>query len=148
MKKIVTIVLTILCIAQSFTIAVMLKMDKNQKAIYQEKSGDDIYCVSLINLIASPEKFDGKRVRVDGVSCLNYEGEALYLSEYDYIHVFTKNSISMQIDDSLSVDKDTNGKAVIVEGVFRKIKEGTIELHSGYLDDISRYELINLQNCD
>ncbi len=148
MKKIVTIVLTILCIAQSFTIAMILKIDRNQQVIYQEKTNDDIYCVSLINLIASPEKFDGKRVRVDGVSCLNYEGEALYLSEYDYIHVFTKNSIRMQIDDSLSVDKDTNGKAVIVEGVFRKIKEGTIELHSGYLDDISRYELINLQNCD
>ena len=137
MKKIVTIVLTILCIAQSFTIAVMLKIDKNQKAIYQEKSGDDIYCVSLINLIASPEKFDGKRVSVSGIMCMQYEETVLYLSYDDYDNMVTKNSIWIDID---SENAELDKVPVIIEGTYHKVNDGFINMCSGSISDITRIE--------
>src|SRR6266850_7297599 len=38
------------------------------------------YQVSLLELVARPELFDGKRVRVTGYVHLEFEGNALYLS--------------------------------------------------------------------
>lgn len=137
MKKILIIVLTILCIAQSFTIAMILKIDRNQQVIYQEKTNDDIYCVSLINLIASPEKFDGKRVSVSGIMCMQYEETVLYLSYDDYDNMVTKNSIWIDVD---SENTELNKVPVIIEGTYHKVNDGFINMCSGSISDITRIE--------
>ena len=40
--------------------------------------------VTLVRLIANPEKFDGKLVRVIGFLRLEFEGNVLYLHREDY----------------------------------------------------------------
>ncbi len=40
--------------------------------------------ISLINLIATPERYHGKWVRVQGVANFEFEGNALFLHKEDY----------------------------------------------------------------
>ena len=40
--------------------------------------------VTLVQLIANPEKFDGKQIRVIGFLRLEFEGNVLYLHREDY----------------------------------------------------------------
>ncbi len=42
--------------------------------------------VTLVQLIANPEKFDGKSIRVIGFLRLEFEGNVLYLHREDYEH--------------------------------------------------------------
>jgi hypothetical protein len=49
--------------------------------------------VSLVNLIANPDRFHGRWIRVQGVCNLAFEGNALYLSKEDRRHFVTKNAV-------------------------------------------------------
>lgn len=76
--------------------------------------------VSLIRLIANPEKFDGHRVRVIGV--LGYGGGldqavCLYVSETDAQHGVMSNCIS--VEQSFDKDDKRLGKYVILNATFR-----------------------------
>ena len=42
--------------------------------------------VSILQLIVTPERYDTKKVQVEGFLHLEFEGNALYLSENHYIH--------------------------------------------------------------
>jgi hypothetical protein len=46
--------------------------------------------VSLVRLMATPEKYDGKAVQVVGFLRLEFEGNGLYLHQEDYEHGITK----------------------------------------------------------
>jgi hypothetical protein len=49
------------------------------------KTGDmSALDVSLIQLIANPESYDGKKVRIIGFLRLEFEGDALYLHQVDF----------------------------------------------------------------
>ena len=102
--------------------------------------------VSLINLIATPEKYDGKSVRVVGVGNINFESNGLYLSEEDYKKCVTKNAVWLDIDEKkLSAAyadlKQLNGNHILIEGVFNCGKTGHFGRYSGAVENITRYEL-------
>jgi len=87
--------------------------------------------VSLIRLIASPEKFDGQRVRVIGV--LGYGGGpdqavCLYLSETDARNGVMTNCIS--VDKSFDKDDQRLGKYVILNATFHYIGRQGIDFLS------------------
>lgn len=87
--------------------------------------------ISIITLIANPEKFEGDTVRVSGFLNLEFEGNALYIHEEDYEHRMFKNSIWVDIDrDSLKLPyfKKYNKKYVEIEGVF---SQSDMEVFSG-----------------
>lgn len=141
-------VLIVLSIVQSVVIVTLFKVcreqkrfEQEQKKIYQEEY-DGLYSVSLISIIAAPEKYDGKKVRVRGVFRYEYECIALYLSESDYNNCFEKNSITIVVPEKISATEAfaLNGKPVILEGTYHKIREGTITLHTGKIDNITRFE--------
>lgn len=101
--------------------------------------------VSLINLIATPEKYDGKLVRVVGVGNINFESNGLYLSKEDYKKCVTKNAVWLDIDEGkLSTTyanlKQSNGKYILIEGVFDSKKMGHFDRYSGTVENITRYE--------
>ena len=62
--------------------------------------------VSILQLLATPEKFDGKLVRVIGFLCLAFEGDAVYLHREDFDHGLTQNALWVDVpekrDESLS----------------------------------------------
>ena len=75
--------------------------------------------VSLINLIATPKDFDGKRVRVIGFARLEFEGNAIYLHREDYLQGITKNGLWLDVENaSKKSATEANNRYVIVEGVF------------------------------
>lgn len=104
--------------------------------------------VSLISLIANPAKYEGKIVRVKGVSIVEHDGTALYFSQDDYKNAVTKNAISLDIsteclDVTLRQLADFNSKYVSVEGIFTSEYKGAHEAFSGELKNTSYYECID-----
>ena len=59
--------------------------------------------VSLIALIANPEKYQGKRIAVEGVARLEPEAHLLYLSPSDAEHLNQANAVWLELEDDLRV---------------------------------------------
>jgi hypothetical protein len=91
---------------------------------------------SIINLIATPEKYEGHLVKVAGF--LNFEpnGNALYLHKDDYDHGIYKNSIYINMsEDSVAKMYPHNKRYVVVEGLF-SLNQGYMNSFSGSLRDV------------
>ena len=99
--------------------------------------------VTLVQLIATPQKYDGQLVRVIGVGNLEFEENCISLSREDLIYG-VGNSIRIEFGErAISYDeaKEFNGEYVIVEGVFDKDDRGHTDRFCGSIKNISRYEL-------
>jgi hypothetical protein len=75
--------------------------------------------VSMIELIANKEKYNGKPVQVSGYLSVRFEDDALYFDENAYEHMFTENALWISIDDKDRADfKTVNHRYGYVTGVF------------------------------
>ena len=100
--------------------------------------------VSIINLIATPEKYHSKRVRVIGVGHLEFEWNAVYLSRDDYQNDVDRNGLWLVLGERATPYEEAqkfNGKYVIIEGTFDKNYTGHMGLWSGAITNITRYDL-------
>ena len=102
--------------------------------------------VSLIQLIANPEKYHGKRVRVIGVARIEFEGNGIWLTKEHYEHRIYKNSLWIEPDYKTLGSKrqqlqELNGKYVLMDGVFNKNHKGHRGMNSGSLEKIIVYQL-------
>jgi hypothetical protein len=99
--------------------------------------------VSLINLIATPEKYQGKIVRVVGYLNLEFEGNAIYIHKEDYEHALLKNAIWIDLsrEEEGKNTKTFNKKYVILVGVFDMNDNGHMSLFSGTIGKISRLDI-------
>jgi hypothetical protein len=99
--------------------------------------------VSIIRLIATPEKFDGKYVRVVGFVSLEFEGTAIYLHKDDYQYKLIKNCLWLNLDsDTARAFEKFDQKYVMVEGTFNAKNRGHLDLSSGALENIKYMSLI------
>lgn len=97
--------------------------------------------VSMVPLLASPQKYDGKLIRVIGVLGIQFESNALYLHEEDYEYGITKNSFFVRLTEEQEKKfRALNKKYVIVEGMFSANGPEAREMTSGAIFDISRLE--------
>ncbi len=104
--------------------------------------------ISLINLIATPEKYDEKPVMVEGVFRCEMESDRLYLSNDDYSKRISANAVSLDLADmDMSVNRkqleQLNGRHVLIEGIFDYNDEGYINLYSGRIENINRIDTID-----
>jgi len=100
--------------------------------------------VSLVKLIANPEKYDGKRIQVIGYLHLEFEGNAIYLHEEDFKHAISENSFWVDFSDKLTKKQDPkkfNDKYVIIIGTFKANDKGHMGMFGGTLDNIVRLDL-------
>ncbi len=99
-----------------------------------------LYRASLIELLARPAAFHGKKVRVIGFLKLEFEGDALYLHAEDEAHGLTNNGVWVDIpyQDSAPKLECKSGSYVLMEGIFNAEKTGHLGLWSGGLEEISR----------
>lgn len=98
--------------------------------------GKQVYFVSMLQLIVTPEKFDGKFVNVTGLLNLEFEGDAIYISRDDLENGVRANSVTLKpTKDMLEQQKTLNHKFVLLEGKFLK---GT---QQGRIVEISRFEI-------
>jgi len=94
--------------------------------------------VSILQLIVTPERYDGKRVQVEGFLYLEFEGNALYLSENDYIHHLSKNALWVTRNSMINERfHKLNSRYVILIGTFDAANKGHMSMNSGSLKDIS-----------
>lgn len=95
--------------------------------------------VSIVQLIANPERYDGQDVRVIGFMRLEFEGDALYLHREDFEHSILNNGVWIDLTDSQQKSSAKfNNSYVLVEGRFSASEKGHLELWSGSLQRISR----------
>lgn len=96
---------------------------------------------SLIEIIANPERYDGKKIRIIGFMHLEFEGNGIYLNKSDYLNRISKNGLWLSISGDLEKrGLKLNDSYVIVEGVFDANHFGHLRLWSGTIKDVTRLD--------
>jgi hypothetical protein len=92
--------------------------------------------VSIIRLIATPEKFHGQTVQLTGHCNFEFEGNAIYLHSEDFLNGNRKNALWLDLP---SPRPTFAGGLCIVEGWFKSTSHGH-SLYSGAIDTITRLQ--------
>ena len=101
-------------------------------------SSGDVYAVSMIKLLANPEKYNGKRVMLDGFLNLEFEGNALYLHKEDYTHGISKNSLWVNLNDNISKEAHKyNKNYVLIVATFDANDTGHMGAFGGGLKNLT-----------
>lgn len=99
--------------------------------------------ISLVSLIATPERFDGEMVQVKGFLHLELESSAIYIHEDDYKNKLTANGFWVNFSEKLDKKKnslDYNDRYVIIIGKFDAGEKGNKGLYSGSIKNIIRLD--------
>jgi hypothetical protein len=112
---------------------------------YYPKGGADIDAddVSLIQLIANPQIYDGKIVRITGFLHLEFEGNVIYLHREDFRYGLTKNGIWLNTPKDMTKNqmKVVNDQYVICTARFVARMHGHMGMNSGEVTDVSRLQV-------
>ena len=101
---------------------------------YQVNNSEKVYCISMVELLANPEKYSGKLVSVVGFVSFEFEGTAIYLHKEDYENMLIRNSYWLSLGSS-SIPK-FNLRYANVEGRFIYKKGGHLDLWQGFFTEI------------
>jgi hypothetical protein len=95
----------------------------------------------MVQLLATPEKFHGKFIRVEGFLRLEFEGKALYLHKEDYANGLYRNSVWVDLLESKEHMR-LNMRYVLIEGVFNAKDHGHLGLCGGAIEKITRAQAL------
>jgi len=104
-----------------------------------------LWFVSVVDLIARPELYDGRRVRVIGFVNFEFEGNALYLSRADWEYGVKRNGLWVDPPPRFESDwgpsrAEPNRRYVLIEATFQASRRGHLGLWSGALEQVTRIE--------
>lgn len=99
----------------------------------------EIIYTSMIHVIAHPERYHGRAIRVIGFCSFRFEGKSIYLSEGDYRNGISKNGLWLSADHSDAYQK-LHESHVIVEGTFDMNIQGHLSRNFGAIVNISRLD--------
>ncbi len=109
--------------------------------------------VSIVHLVANPEKYDGKRVKVFGYLHVRFEDSALYLTKDDADHLIGANAVWVSYDPAAKLGRldgkeiETrdvgdlrcfDGRYVMLDGIFSMKERGHMGSFSGGVKDVVR----------
>src|SRR5882724_1091506 len=98
--------------------------------------------VTLVRLIANPETFDGKLIRVIGFLRLEFEGNVLYLHREDYENAILGDGIWVDVTPVIKKQSATlNMNYVLLEGIFSAGERGHMGMWSGTIKQVRRAQL-------
>lgn len=93
--------------------------------------------VSLVSLIATPERYEGSRVQVVGYLRLDFEGTALFLSRDDFLAQNYRSAVWVSVPVSTRQRwRELGDKYVLVEGTFSTASRGHDNCCAGVLHDL------------
>lgn len=99
--------------------------------------------VSLIQLIANPASFDGKRVQVTGYVLLESENTAVYLHESDAAYGITRNALWLDVPlGGESHRVQFHRRYALIDATFSARRRGPGERFSGALENVGRFEVV------
>jgi hypothetical protein len=99
--------------------------------------GCALYGVSMVELLADSEKYDGKRVRVVGYIHFEFEGNAIYLHKEDEANHLYLNGLWVSLEDGIS-SANCQDTYALIEGTFEANKHGHMGLWSGMVSQVTR----------
>lgn len=100
--------------------------------------------VSLVKLIATPEEYHGKTVRVIGYLNLKFEGDAIFLHREDFENGLTRNGFWVDVpqgDGYQKMRKSHSRKYVMMVGTFDMNSRGHFGLFAGGFKNITRLDI-------
>ena len=99
--------------------------------------------VSMTELIATPERYHGVKVRLTAVGNLEFEGNYITTDKEAWEN-YTNDRIWIELGEELEPYYERlqryNGEYVIIEGVFDMYDKGHFAMFQGALHDVDRYE--------
>lgn len=98
------------------------------------------YSISIIRLIATPEKYHNKQIQIEGYLNLEFEGDAIYLHREDRDKGLTRNGFWVSFSDKLATTEiqKLNHSYVLIEGTFDMNSHGHMGLFGGEIKNITR----------
>jgi len=103
-----------------------------------EHNGDcALYGLSMVQLLANPEKYDGAHVRVAGYIHLEPESSAIYLHREDEERHLFKNGTWVSLAPGASFD-GCQDAYVVIEGLYRARNEGQMSRWTGAITRVTR----------
>ncbi|WP_423146446.1 hypothetical protein [Rubrolithibacter danxiaensis] len=103
----------------------------------------DQFKISVIRLIATPEKFDGKTMQVVGFLSMDREAPVIFLHKEDYENYLIENSILIDLSSDFIKTKNLKNydkKYIIIEGTFEMDKRGRFQMWGGTISNITRID--------
>jgi len=97
---------------------------------------DEPASVSMVQLLATPERYEGRLVRVKGVAHFEFEESALYLHREDAENMNGSNGLWL----STGGHDELSDVFVIVEGRFTARSHGHLGAWPGEIRDVTRLE--------
>jgi len=102
----------------------------------------EVGLISMVQLLAKPQEFNGKRLQVIGFIHLEFEGNAVYLSQEDFQHGIDKNGLWLSISETELNDLEKiNNSYAVVEGTFNAKNKGHVGMWSGSIENITKFKL-------
>ena len=104
---------------------------------------ESIKSISMVTLLATPEKYHGLNVRITGVGMIDAELNAICLSKEYYMYRVLKNCFGVSPDFNYLKNTGTkrmkiDGGYVLIEGVFNAKNKGPRGITSGTIEKITR----------
>jgi hypothetical protein len=97
--------------------------------------------VSMVQLIANPQQYDGTAIRLIAFLNLEFEGDALYLHREDFEKSIPLNGIWISLTDQQAhASKKLSGGYVLIEGTFSAKDRGHLGMFSGSVQTITRIQ--------
>jgi hypothetical protein len=90
--------------------------------------------VSMVRLIAAPDRYQGKFVGVHGFVARRFEDESAFMTEDDFRYGNAANALWLNYDSRTDKDDSDHGQWCIVEGYFSANDHGHLDLFSGAID--------------
>ncbi len=105
--------------------------------------------IPFIRLITNPEKYQGKTIQIKGYLNIEFEGEAIYFHQEDYVRSMTENSLWVEFSKDITDKKnvsDYSKKYVIIVGTFEMNSRGHMGIFGGTMKNITRLDYWNFKN--
>jgi len=96
------------------------------------------YETTIIQLLARPEVFDGKRVIVRGFVHWEFESSGIYIRREDHDSGLTHNALWIEFAEDAAQIGTCQDAYVTLEGIFRAREYGHRGIWSGTISDVSR----------
>jgi hypothetical protein len=105
------------------------------------------HSTSLIQIIANPDRYHNKKVCVIGFLRLQFEGNAIYISENDDKYMIWSNALWISLEDntlqttSPAIVEKFNERWVCITGIFDKDCHGSWGHYQGAIKNISYLDI-------
>jgi hypothetical protein len=108
----------------------------------------EVLTVSLVSLIATPERFDGQYINVQGVAYFDSKHyiNAIFLTREDKVRGNATNAVFLYLSPSLGNVDRLNGKFVTVQGKFSSANKGHLNVFPACLLDVDRLAAVKGRN--